>query len=242
MKLAGHHLSTLALAPVLIPQGLIARRLALKLPEAAGRRAGACGQGKPLRLLVLGDSAAAGVGATHQRDALSGRIAGTLADQFQVRWRVFARTGATTQSTLNKLHRLSSKEFDVAVTSLGVNDVTSGATVTRWLLQQSELRDRLRTELGVNHIVVSSLPMMGKFPALPQPLRWHLGARAKLFNQHLADSLEQEADCTFLRVNALPINAIEDRDLIAADGYHPGPKAYSIWGQLAARAIVQTMQ
>jgi lysophospholipase L1-like esterase len=232
MNLAGHHISTAALAPVLLFQGLNARRGALKLPEPAGERTGECGQGKSLRLLILGDSAAAGVGAAHQHAALSGQIAQELSEHFHVRWRLFARTGETTRSTLNRIQRLSSKKFDIAVTSLGVNDVTSGARVKRWLSLQSELRTRLRTDLGIQRIVVSSLPMMDRFPALPQPLRWHLGARARLFNQRLAEDLAVESDCTFLR-----IDAIENFDLMAEDGFHPGPKAYSIWGSLAADVI-----
>ncbi len=232
MNLAGHHISTAALAPLLLYQGLNVRRSVLKLPEPAGKRIGVCGQGEPLRLLILGDSAAAGVGATQQRDALSGQIAQALSKHVEVRWRVFAKTGETTQSTLGKLERLSSNRFDVAVTSLGVNDVTAGMTLKRWRRLQSELRSRLRTELGIERIIVSSLPQMSKFPALPQPLRWHLGARARLFNEMMAAELKTEPDCTFL-----PIDSIDKMDLIAEDGFHPGPKAYAIWGELAADLI-----
>ncbi len=63
----------LALAPVLIVQGRRVRRLALRLPEAAGARAAVAGSGaRPLRLLIVGDSATAGVGVARQRDALAG--------------------------------------------------------------------------------------------------------------------------------------------------------------------------
>jgi hypothetical protein len=51
----GHHVSTAALAPVLLFQGHRARRLALTLPEAAGRRFGRCGEGPPLKVLILAD-------------------------------------------------------------------------------------------------------------------------------------------------------------------------------------------
>ena len=53
-----------ALGPVLLAQGLRMRRVALRLPEAAGPREGRVGEprGRPLRLLFLGDSSAGGVG------------------------------------------------------------------------------------------------------------------------------------------------------------------------------------
>ena len=47
---------------------------ALRLPEAEGPRAGSAGEGPALRLLILGDSSAAGVGTTHQEEALLGQM------------------------------------------------------------------------------------------------------------------------------------------------------------------------
>ena len=232
MSLAGHHICTAAMAPVLLFQGFNARNKALKLPEPVGERTGSSGKGQRLDLLILGDSAAAGVGAKHQDQALSGHIVRGLADHFAVRWRLFAKTGETTQTTLDKLQQLSNRQFDVVVTSLGVNDVTSGTSIKRWLSLQTELRERLRNELGIRLLVVSSLPMMEKFPALPQPLRWHLGARARRFNSWLAADLENERDCEFV-----PIDSIKEPELMAEDGFHPGPEAYEIWGRLAVKAV-----
>jgi hypothetical protein len=64
----------LALAPILLCQGKYVRRVTPKLPEADGPRFGEAGVGKPLRLLVLGDSAAAGVGVNTQQEALAGHL------------------------------------------------------------------------------------------------------------------------------------------------------------------------
>lgn len=56
-----HQLVLLLMAPVLLPQGISIRKSTPKLKEAAGPRHGIEGQGKPLRLLLIGDSAAAGL-------------------------------------------------------------------------------------------------------------------------------------------------------------------------------------
>ena len=58
MRLA---MTTLALAPLLVVQGWYVKRITPRLPEAEGARQGVTGQGQRLRLLVVGDSAAAGV-------------------------------------------------------------------------------------------------------------------------------------------------------------------------------------
>ena len=67
-------LSTLALLPVLVFQGVKVRKNTPRLLEASGDREGIIGQGQPLSLLILGDSAAAGVGVESQSEALSGAI------------------------------------------------------------------------------------------------------------------------------------------------------------------------
>ena len=64
------------LGPVLLWQGARVRATALRLPEAAGER---LQSGGALRLLIVGDSSAAGVGAAHQDEALAGCLARTLA-------------------------------------------------------------------------------------------------------------------------------------------------------------------
>ena len=70
----------LVLAPVLVAQAMRTRRRAPVLPEAAGaarrpRRAAAHGA---LRVLIAGDSSAAGVGVAHQDQALAGHLARAL--------------------------------------------------------------------------------------------------------------------------------------------------------------------
>ncbi|MDF1728820.1 MAG: SGNH/GDSL hydrolase family protein, partial [Sulfitobacter sp.] len=86
----------LLLSPLLIAQALSVRSRAQLLPEAAGPRHGVTGKGSPLRLRIIGDSSAAGVGAEVQLEALSGQTVGPLSRHFEVHWDLDARTGATT--------------------------------------------------------------------------------------------------------------------------------------------------
>ena len=97
------HAVRAALSPILIAQALGVRRMAQSLPEAAGPRSGQLGAGPPLRLRIIGDSSAAGVGVRTQSDALAGQVAHNLAGHFSCHWAVDAYTGATTRSTLARL-------------------------------------------------------------------------------------------------------------------------------------------
>ena len=111
-----HLAATLALGPFLMMQGRHVRRVTPVLPEPPGPREGVNGDGAPLRLLILGDSAAAGVGAATQTDALSGQLVAAISPHFQVSWRLHARTGATTSAILRDLRKLyvpTAETYDV---------------------------------------------------------------------------------------------------------------------------------
>ncbi len=63
----------LMLAPLLVAQAVATRRRAPLLPEAQGRARRRVGGGADaLRLLIAGDSSAAGVGVARQDQALAG--------------------------------------------------------------------------------------------------------------------------------------------------------------------------
>ncbi|MGH8351972.1 MAG: GDSL-type esterase/lipase family protein [Pseudomonas sp.] len=145
----------LALGPLLLMQGLYTRWVTPKLPEAQGERLGISGQGAALRLLILGDSAAAGVGAASQDEALAGRLVSRLAADFRVSWKLLAESGLDSREVLQMLERGSAERFDVAVVSVGVNDVTSGIRATEWLAQQARLIDLLCWKFGVSQVVLS---------------------------------------------------------------------------------------
>lgn len=223
-----------ALGPLLLAQGRYVRRTATVLPEAAGARQGEAGEGAPLRLLVLGDSAAAGVGAATQEEALAGRIVAVLRDRFRVQWRLIARTGATTASTIRHLERIAPFEADAVVTSLGVNDVTGNVAVAAFLAGQARLRALLREKFAVRLVLASGIPPMQIFPALPQPLRWYLGARSCELDRALARCLPDGKGAEYL-----PLAGALDASHMAADGFHPGSAAYDAWATAAAGRIAQ---
>lgn len=227
-----HLLALLVLSPILVTQGIVTRRSVPRLPEPPGARDGETGEGRPLRLLILGDSAAAGVGASHQDQALLGQVVRTLRANSRVTWSLQARNGNTTSTVLELLKSQPAQTYDVVVTSLGVNDVTSLVSAHKWRQQQAELRDILKQKYGAGLIIVSGLPPMHGFPALPQPLRWMLGTRATRFNRYLEADVAADDSTIFL-----DLRFTSDVSLMASDGFHPGPGVYAEWGQRVAAVI-----
>jgi lysophospholipase L1-like esterase len=228
----GHHLIKLALGPILLLQGRAVRRSTPVLPEPPGDRRGVKGNGPPLKLLVMGDSSAAGIGAPHQHQALLGRLVGNLMRSHRVEWTLQAGSGATTALILRNLRELEGAHYDVVVTSLGLNDVTSGVGKTLWLDQQAELRRILKNDFKAKLIIVSGLPPVHGFPVLPQPLRWYLGRIATQFDSELQESVSKDKDTVFLS-----LRFTENAALMASDGFHPGPEIYTQWAERAAAIV-----
>ncbi|MGX9460519.1 SGNH/GDSL hydrolase family protein [Shewanella sp. A14] len=248
---------SLILAPLLVFQGLKVRRTTPKLPEPQGDRVGKTATNADLSLLILGDSAAAGVGVTHQKHALLGQLIQYLRPQNDVNYGLFAKTGATTASTLTSLNQhitsshpiLGQDHFDVIITSLGVNDITSSVSCHHWLAQQTELLTLLTERYRPKLILVTAIPPLGLFPALPNPLRWALGQRANQFNQKMHKLLFMLDQQLGSQLNVKLINLPLEKpaqditmleymgQVMANDGFHPGPAVYTAWAKLIAEQI-----
>jgi len=227
----------LALAPVLLAQGVLTRARLPRLPEAEGPRQGRVGRvdrGRALRLLVAGDSSAAGVGVDHQRDALAAPLAQRLAEQVgvTVHWRLLAQTGLDTAQTLALLQAEADVRADVAVVVTGVNDVTGQVPARRALAARQALADWLRGTAGARHVAFTPLPPVHAFPGLPQPLRWVAGADAHRHNAALRGWTAGRRDVSCVDMT-LPL----DPSAMAADGFHPGARAYAWCADAIARHL-----
>ncbi|MPQ99375.1 SGNH/GDSL hydrolase family protein [Modestobacter sp. I12A-02628] len=231
----------LALAPMalLVLQGRGVRARTPRLPEAAGPRSGLApaddGGGGTLRLLVLGESTAAGVGVSEQRDGLAGSLARELALRrgVAVAWTVCARTGATAQRTARELLPGAATGQDLAVVVLGVNDTLRLRGARRWSCHIGQVLDGLAPRLAPGGLVVlTGVPDLGAFPLLPQPLRAVLGRRARALDRRL-DGLAA-ARPGLLHVPGPPVTGAA---VFAVDGFHPNAEAYAQWASHLAAAV-----
>ena len=225
-----------ALAPILVAQALWTRRRVPVLPQASGPREGVVGEGPPLRLLIVGDSSAAGVGVDHQDRALSGHLSRELAQQagVHVQWRLVARTGVTSAQALQMVRDAVPAPADVVVVVLGVNDVTAGVRARQAIEARETLADWLLHALGVRHVVFAPLPPVHQFPALPQPLRWVAGRDAKAHDAAMAGWAAGRQD-----VSHVPIAVTLGPDVMARDGFHPGEPVYRLCAQALATHIAR---
>ncbi|WOE33254.1 MULTISPECIES: SGNH/GDSL hydrolase family protein [unclassified Acinetobacter] len=220
------------LSPIIITQGIYVKKTILRLNEPMGNRKGITGQGKLLNLLITGDSAAAGVGADKQLDALSGQLIQNLKNDFRCTWTLHAKTGFTTSDLIKHLNIIPAEKFDIVVVSIGVNDVTKISSINQWKNEIQILHNIFIEKFNAKYIIYTELPPLEKFPALPNPLRYFLSKTAKKMNKELNILFNNKKFSTVLNIN-LPFNT----NFIAKDNFHPSPDAYKIWAQYTAEKI-----
>ena len=220
------------LGPLLWLEGKYVRRVTPQLPEPPGAREGTTGQGPLLRLLIAGDSAAAGVGAASQDEALSGRLVGYLRPHFTVDWRLLAVNGLDSPGLVKLLQEAPAERFDVVVLSIGVNDVTGLRSPSHWMQWQDQLTNVIQSRFKPQLLIHSAIPPMHRFAALPQPLRWFMGRWALDMNRRLEARLSRKTG----RVQHWPFREAANEGL-AADGFHPGPVGYDLWAQGLSKVI-----
>lgn len=227
------HAAKFALAPLLYAQARRLRTIALELPEPDGPRHGVERAGsQPLRLLVAGDSSAAGVGAETQDEALARPLALDLARRLDatVHWQLVARTGLTSEALLHLLKDASLRPADVAVIVIGVNDLTSEVPLRRALHWRHAIVQWLRDGAQVQRVFFTSMPEMQRFPLIPQPLAWYAGLHSQRNN-----TAQARWAASMPNVAHVDVGGATRADWMARDGYHPAPPLYAhVAGRIGA--------
>lgn len=234
----GHFATAVVLAPLLLVQARQAVRRTPRLPTASGPARGTAGHGDPRRrLLVIGESTAAGVGADRHTRALPGFLAAQVSGRLggTVTWMVRGKSGATARKILAELVPAGQDPFDVTVLTVGVNDLFDRRAPRPWAGDLVGLIKALSGENGRTQVIVSGMPPVHRVPAIPQPLRFVLGRRARAMDRVMR---QVSADCGATYV---PMDGAMTRDggLFAPDGFHPSEAGYRAWARVLAEAVLE---
>lgn len=223
--------------PFVLPQALAVRRRAPRFASPPGDVAGRVGGDRGVRLLGVGDSVIAGVGASSLQCSLVGQTAEMLAVALGVGvdWTCVGRIGATSDGIARGLvPRLSMPAADFIVVSAGVNDITSMATLARWRRSLAAVLDGLVAHSPQAVIAVAGIPPLQHFPLLPQPLRAVMGLRAASFNRAAPRVL-----ANYPTAAHVPVQFSASADAFAADGFHPSDVSHRALARLVVDAMLR---
>jgi len=231
-------LAALPLYPLLLMQGRHARRVTPRLPEASGPTSGMAGAshgGTPLTLLTIGESPVAGVGVGSHEEAITGCFAAALAERLArpVAWQAHGRNGVTVREAMHTvLPQVPAAPADIVLVAFGVNDTTAFRSASRWRADLQALLRAVEARCSPRLLLLSGVPPVGLFPALPHPLRWVLGMKARSL-----DLAARELVGAGHRALHVPLELDPHGGLMASDGFHPSHAGCLAWAAaLAARS------
>jgi lysophospholipase L1-like esterase len=230
--------SFVLLAPLLFVQARRVRRVTPRLPPANGPHEGITAAGPhPLRLLIIGESTAVGVGVSTHLVGLAGQTARALAEATgrPVFWRVLGRSGASARALVAEfIEPAAPIDADVVVIALGVNDTISLSSVACWVDALEALLQCVRGSSLDAAIILSGVPPMQRFPAFPAPLRYVLGLRAHVLDR--AAITWARGHTAVRHVPHPPVARADVPVMFCADRFHPSASGYALWGAALAAA------
>ena len=228
------------LFPFVLPQAIRVRNDAPRFPGAGGPKEGSTGEGPRLKLLAVGDSIIAGVGAESLSKALVGQAAMELAGRLgrRIDWTARGSIGADSNKILHRLvPSLPEPEADVIILSVGVNDVTGLTRLSRWQRNLNDLLAALHRHSPRAIVAVAGIPPLKGFPLLPQPLRALFGLRGKTFDRAAWKMVSRYPWAVYVTLDFNPTP-----DKFSADGYHPSEASYTMFGQMMADRIAPAIK
>ncbi len=183
--------------------------------------------GPALRLAVLGDSAAAGLGADSATDTPAVLIAQRLAEESRrpVHLLNVAVVGARTADLGPQIDRVEDFRPDGAVVLIGANDVTHAVPPSTSVRSLDQAVRRLRALDA--EVIVGTCPDLGTIRPLPQPLR-AIGRRwsRQLAAAQMITSVEAGGRAVSLGSLLGPEFDRSPDDYFSADRFHPSSLGY----------------
>jgi len=200
--------------------------------------------GDPIKLLLLGDSLAAGLGAGRRKETLGGRLSKALARATSrpVYLRTAAVVGSESQALTEQLDSIPADyRADVAVIVVGGNDVTHMVppeTAARHLEQVIS-----RIAASGTAVVVGTCPDLGTLQAVPQPLRSLLSRRSKrMAAAQNRVALRAGALSVSLGIEVGPVFRAEPEEMFSVDRFHPSAAGYRRTAEALLPAIIAALR
>lgn len=218
-------------APVLYVQGKRLRRDTPILPDAAAPANGTVPGPNPLRLLVLGDSTAAGVGAETHDTALAGSLARELHERWGrgVEWLAIGESGATARDLRERyLPKALEGSYDFVFLTVGANDALKLRSRRAFVGDVRSILSQLRERNPQAVLMMSSLPAFFRFELLPQPLKRNLYRHSSSLESG-ARAMVAGFDNAVMSPKPPPYTD----GFFASDLFHPSSEGYRDWARFA---------
>ena len=199
-------------------------------------------KGTSLRLVVLGDSVAAGLGADGPQDTVGAVLASLVAEYGgrEVVLNTVAAVGARSSDLSNQVTRALHYRPHVAVIIIGGNDVTHAVRPQVSVRLLAEAVQRLRA--AEVQVVVGTCPDLGTVQPIRPPLRWVARRLSRTLAAAQAVAVVTAGGRAVSMGDLLgPEFSIHPDQLFSADRFHPSSDGYRAVAQVLASSVLAAL-
>jgi lysophospholipase L1-like esterase len=190
----------------------------------------------PLSIAVVGDSSCTGPGLEGIEDVWVRRVSRALGDRFHVTMDSYAVGGSTARDVLEaQVPRLIEHQYDVAIVSVGANDMLRGIPTRRFHTDLAAIVDALTPVSGA--IVLSGVGDMGSIPRLPWLLRWPAHNRGRAADRAHADVASHRAHVFKVPIWDRAADFRADLTLWSPDLFHASSSGHALFAEVAMPTI-----
>ncbi|MEO7428762.1 MAG: GDSL-type esterase/lipase family protein [Acidimicrobiales bacterium] len=194
--------------------------------------------GRSLRMVWLGDSTAAGVGASSAAAAVPARVA--LGLRRPIDLVDLAVSGDRVRDVVHdQLPKLAAQHPDVILISIGANDAIHLTSRAAFRRTYEQMLAAMPTDVKV---VLLGVPDMGAPPRLAQPLRALAGLRGRQLDT-LVRKMARDAGALYVNIaeETGPTMRSDTSRYFAADRYHPADDGYALWAAAVLDVLRPTL-
>jgi len=239
----GAALGAVACADLLVLQAVLAVRREYVSADSAPPVSGDFGDpaDPTVRVAILGDSTAAGVGVEDTVHTVGGRLASLLAaEHLHIRLSGAAISGSRAGDLGPQVSRALLNDPHVAVVLIGSNDATHATPLARVRSSLVDAVRRCRTA-GVA-VVLGTCPDLGATRAVARPLRDVLAYYGRRVATTQADAGRWAGALVVdLAARTGPSFRADPQATLCADGFHPSAAGYDLWARALLPAVQQAI-